>query len=93
MWDKQDVIEIIRDFGLVVIDRLGAKNIESLEKLNLSEKLKTNILFVTNFEKDDLSSTKVRNCIRENLPFRHFTFENVADYIEEHKLYSKLNSF
>lgn len=91
VWDRQDVIEIIQDFGLVVIDRLGAKTFESLEKLNLSDEIKKNILFVTNFEKEDLSSTKVRNCIRGNLPFRHLTFENVADYIQEHKLYSKPN--
>ncbi|KAI1730254.1 cytidylyltransferase-like domain-containing protein [Ditylenchus destructor] len=89
LWTPEHVEEIIRDFGIVAINRIGATAMETLSKLKLplSPEQMTNVILVDDFEKEDVSSTMVRQRVKQGQPITDLTFEKVVNYIRDNHLY------
>ncbi|KAM0755370.1 Nucleotidylyl transferase [Meredithblackwellia eburnea MCA 4105] len=95
VWSDQDLHHILL-FGLYIIERAESDR-ESSEKDNfLSETAGTrsplslyrsNIRFVEQLVRNDISSTKVRLFLRKGMSVRYLTPEVVLDYIEQHQLF------
>uniref|UniRef100_A0A915ES07 Cytidyltransferase-like domain-containing protein n=1 Tax=Ditylenchus dipsaci TaxID=166011 RepID=A0A915ES07_9BILA len=54
LWLPEHVHQIIRDFGIVAIQRLGATTCETLRKLHLSPDELANVFIVNDFKKEEL---------------------------------------
>ncbi|KAI1718950.1 cytidylyltransferase-like domain-containing protein [Ditylenchus destructor] len=89
LWTPEHVEEIIRDFGIVAINRIGATAMETLSKLKLrlSPEQMSNVILVDDFEKEDVSSTMVRQRVKQGQPITDLTFEKVVNYIRDNHLY------
>lgn len=70
-----------------MICRIGAQTHDSLAKLGFSDEEMENIIVIDGFEKSDISSTKIRNRLRQGESITGLTFDNVAEYIRTNNLY------
>ncbi|ONK63882.1 uncharacterized protein A4U43_C07F19900 [Asparagus officinalis] len=91
VWIPDQVRTICRDFGVVCIRRDG----KDIGKIIASDKIltanKKNILAVDEIVPNQISSSKIRDCIRRGLSVKYLTCDEVIDYIREHKLYMQSN--
>ncbi|KAJ4775606.1 Nicotinamide-nucleotide adenylyltransferase [Rhynchospora pubera] len=90
VWIADQVRTICRDFGVVSIRREG-KDIEKLISNNeiLSENM-NNIVLVDEIVPNQISSTRVRDCIRKGLSIKYLTCDEVIEYIKDYQLYSSV---
>ncbi|KAJ3691543.1 hypothetical protein LUZ61_020707 [Rhynchospora tenuis] len=90
VWIADQVRTICRDFGVVSIRREG-KDIEKIISNNaiLSE-YKNNIVLVDEIVPNQISSTRVRDCIRKGLSIKYLTCDEVIEYIKDNQLYSSV---
>ncbi|WOL09996.1 hypothetical protein Cni_G18750 [Canna indica] len=87
VWLVDQVSTICRDFGIVCIRREG-KDIENIIASNeILQQHKSNIFSVDEIVPNQISSTKVRECIRRGLSVKYLTPDEVIDYIKVHKLF------
>lgn len=87
VWIPDQVRAICKDFGVVCIRREG-KDVEKL--ISSSETLqecRDNIISVDEIVPNQISSSRVRECIRRCLSIKYLTCDEVINYIREHKLY------
>ncbi|KAI8553019.1 hypothetical protein RHMOL_Rhmol06G0312700 [Rhododendron molle] len=81
------VRNICRDFGVVCIRREG----QDIEKLISNDEIlneyKSNIKVVDELVPNQISSTRVRDCISRGLSIKYLTADEVIDYITKHHLY------
>ncbi|XP_061353662.1 nicotinamide/nicotinic acid mononucleotide adenylyltransferase isoform X3 [Gastrolobium bilobum] len=90
VWIPDQVKTLCRDYGVVCIRREGQdveKTICSDEILNENQ---ANIKVVDELVPNQISSTRVRDCIARGLSIKYLTSDEVIDYIREQKLF--LNS-
>ncbi|KAG5546717.1 hypothetical protein RHGRI_018780 [Rhododendron griersonianum] len=89
-WIPEQVRNICRDFGVVCIRREG-QDIEKLisndEILNEYKVIFSNIKVVDELVPNQISSTRVRDCISRGLSIKYLTADEVIDYITKHHLY------
>ncbi|URE35220.1 hypothetical protein MUK42_37439 [Musa troglodytarum] len=87
VWMLDQVRTICRDFGIVCIRREG----KDIEKIISSDEIlqenKNNIFSVDEIVPNQISSTRVRDCIRRGLSVKYLTPDEVIDYIKDQKLY------
>ncbi|KAF7815979.1 nicotinamide/nicotinic acid mononucleotide adenylyltransferase isoform X1 [Senna tora] len=91
VWIPEQVKAICRDYGIVCIRREGQdveKTISDNEILN--ENQQANIKVVDELVPNQISSTRLRECIARRLSIKYLTVDEVIDYIRQHQLY--LNS-
>ncbi|XP_008796379.1 nicotinamide/nicotinic acid mononucleotide adenylyltransferase [Phoenix dactylifera] len=90
-WMLDQVRTICRDFGVVCIRREG-RDIEKIISSNeiLNENM-SNIISVDEIVPNQISATRVRECIRRGLSIKYLTPDEVIDYIKDQKLYLKSN--
>ncbi|XP_020593647.1 nicotinamide/nicotinic acid mononucleotide adenylyltransferase [Phalaenopsis equestris] len=89
VWIRDQVRAICRDFGIICIRREG-KNIEQIiSNDEILKENKSNIISVDDIIPNQISSTKVRECIRRGLSVKYLTFDEVIGYIRDQKLYLK----
>ncbi|XP_010669696.1 nicotinamide/nicotinic acid mononucleotide adenylyltransferase isoform X2 [Beta vulgaris subsp. vulgaris] len=87
VWIPEQVRAIIRDFGVACIRREGQdvdKIISSNEILNDN---KSGIKVVDELISNQISSTRIRDCISRGLSVKYLTADEVIDYIRKHDLY------
>ncbi|XP_010252778.1 PREDICTED: nicotinamide/nicotinic acid mononucleotide adenylyltransferase isoform X1 [Nelumbo nucifera] len=89
VWISEQVRTICRDYGVVCIRREG-KDIEKIisEDEILNEN-KANIKIVDEHVPNQISSTRLRECISKGLSVKYLTADEVIDYIRQQNLYSK----
>ncbi|XP_072966757.1 nicotinamide/nicotinic acid mononucleotide adenylyltransferase [Typha angustifolia] len=87
VWIPDQVRIICKDFGVVCIHREG-KDIEKLVSSNqILHENKSNIISVDEIVPNEISSTKVRECVRKGLSIKYLTTDEVIDYIKDQQLY------
>ncbi|XP_068636587.1 nicotinamide/nicotinic acid mononucleotide adenylyltransferase isoform X3 [Aristolochia californica] len=87
VWIPEQVRSICRDYGVVCICREG-KNMEKIISVDeiLSE-YKTNILVVDEQVPNQISSTRLRDCLMRGRSIKYLTADEVIEYIQQHRLY------
>ncbi|XP_020115227.1 nicotinamide/nicotinic acid mononucleotide adenylyltransferase isoform X2 [Ananas comosus] len=89
VWIPDQVKTICWDFGIVSIRREG-KDVEKIVSNNeMLCEYKSNIISVDEIVPNQISSTRLRECIRRGLSVKYLTPDEVIDYIKDQQLYSK----
>ncbi|XP_021748655.1 nicotinamide/nicotinic acid mononucleotide adenylyltransferase-like [Chenopodium quinoa] len=87
VWIPEQVQALCRDFGVACISREG----KDVEKIILSNDIlnenKNNIKIVDELISNQISSTRIRDCIARGLSVKYLTADEVIDYIRKHNLY------
>ncbi|KAF5196472.1 Nicotinamide/nicotinic acid mononucleotide adenylyltransferase [Thalictrum thalictroides] len=87
VWIPEQVRTICKDYGVVCIRREG-KDIESIiSGDNIMKEYKSNIKVVDELVPNQISSTRVRDCISRGLSIKYLTPDDVIGYIKEQRLY------
>lgn len=86
VWDAKDLNHILGDYGVFIIERMGADIKKATSALSAWS---NNIHQVGQTVLNDVSSTKIRLLLRKEYSVRYLLPEGVVDYIEENGLYSR----
>lgn len=87
LWLDEDIQTIIREFGLIVIDRINYNPSKLVYENDLLHSLQSNIHILTDWINNDVSSTKVRRALGRNNSVKYLVPDAVLNYIQEHGLY------
>ncbi|CAN8248318.1 unnamed protein product [Cochlearia groenlandica] len=88
VWIPEQAKTIFKDYGIVCIRREG----QDVENMIFGDKIlyetRDNIRIVDNFVPNQISSSRLRQCIARGLSVKYLTEDGVIDYIRQHQLYS-----
>lgn len=84
-WEKAD--KLVEEFNVFVLERDSDKMEEIIEKNPFLKKHENSFIKVKNNVRSNLSSTFVRQKIKEGKSIRYLTPDEVYQYIEENKLF------
>ncbi|XP_058210807.1 nicotinamide/nicotinic acid mononucleotide adenylyltransferase-like isoform X3 [Rhododendron vialii] len=87
-WIREQVMTICRDFGVVCIRREGQDVDKIICNDDILSEYKNNIKVVNEIVPNQISSTRIRDCILSGLSVKYLTSDEVIDYIKQHHLYS-----
>lgn len=90
LWSDEHIEEIINSYGVVVLPRKGSNPWRLIHDSSKSEIFKRNsdqVDILDDFCPIDISSTMVRNAVKEGQPIDHLVNCDVAKYIEDKGLY------
>lgn len=87
-WITEQVMAICRDYGVVCIRREGQDVEKIISDNNILNENKGNIIVVDDLVPNQISSTRVRECISRQLSVKYLMEDRVIDYIKRHQLYS-----
>jgi nicotinamide mononucleotide adenylyltransferase len=88
LWDPKDVEAIIRDFGIIILERTSATPAETLAQIPGAKIYAGNIASIIDEAfPNNVSSTKLRAALKRGYSIRYCTPDPVVDYILENKLY------
>ncbi|CBI39745.3 nicotinamide/nicotinic acid mononucleotide adenylyltransferase isoform X4 [Vitis vinifera] len=87
-WITEQVMAICRDYGVVCIRREGQDVEKIISDNNILNENKGNIIVVDDLVPNQISSTRVRECISRQLSVKYLMEDRVIDYIKRHHLYS-----
>ncbi|KAG2333192.1 hypothetical protein Bca4012_017158 [Brassica carinata] len=90
VWIPEQVKSICKDYGIVCIRREG----QDVENMIFGDRIlyetRDNIRVVNNFVPNQISSSRLRQCISRGLSVKYLTEDGVIDYIRQHHLYTEL---
>ncbi|XP_030078002.1 nicotinamide/nicotinic acid mononucleotide adenylyltransferase 1 [Microcaecilia unicolor] len=89
LWKKEDVAEILSDYGLVCISRAGSDAQKFIYESDVLWQFRKSIILVNEWIQNDISATKIRRALRRGQSVRYLLPSSVLDYIERHSLYSR----
>lgn len=90
LWADEHIEEIIRDFGIIVVPRPGSnpwKIIHESAKSNIFRKHLNSIMILEEDNQFNVSSTMVRNAVKEGKPINQLVHKDVERYIRDKGLY------
>ncbi|CAL0331836.1 unnamed protein product [Lupinus luteus] len=87
-WIRDQVKAISRDYGVVCISREGQDVGIIISSDDILNENQANIKVVDELVPNQISSTRVRECIARGLSIKYLTADEVIDYIREQQLYS-----
>lgn len=87
VWIPEQVRTICRDFGVVCVCREGLDIQKIISGDVILNECKGNIIVVDELVPNQISSTRVRDCISRGLSIKYLTADEVINYIKEHRLY------
>lgn len=88
IWEPESVQEIIKSFGLVVIERNPSIPLQhQIFTSNLLYPVKENIFLVTQFVSSEISSSKLRLLLERGHSIKYLTDDKVINYILQNNLY------
>ncbi|EOA14560.1 hypothetical protein CARUB_v10027798mg [Capsella rubella] len=90
VWIPEQVRTICKEYGIVCIRREG----QDIEHMISGDKTlnenRANIKIVDNFVPNQISSSRLRQCISQGLSVKYLTEDGVIDYLRQHQLYTEL---
>lgn len=87
VWIPDQVRAICKDFGAVCIRREGKDVQKLISSSTTLLECGDNIISVDEIVPNQISSSRVRQCIRGCLSIKYLTCDEIIEYIREHKLY------
>lgn len=78
---------IIGQHGIVVITRQGSDPHKFVYESDILTKYQHNIVIITEWIMNDVSSTKVRRALRRQESVKYLLEDSVIDFIKRHGLY------
>lgn len=87
LWAEEELEEILRDFGLIVVGRQGHEPESIIHRRAVLGKYRDRIELLRDKVTNTLSSTIVRECIAKRLSVRYLVEDGVIEYIDRHRLY------
>ncbi|CAO2841294.1 unnamed protein product [Amaranthus hypochondriacus] len=87
VWIPEQVRSICRDFGVACIRREGQDVEKIISSNDILNDNKRNIKIVDELISNQISSTRIRDCISRGLSVKYLTSDEVIDYIRKHDLY------
>ncbi|XP_030515233.1 nicotinamide/nicotinic acid mononucleotide adenylyltransferase isoform X2 [Rhodamnia argentea] len=91
-WIRDQVRIICKDYGVVCIRREGQEIEKIISDDDILSDYRENIKVVDELVPNQISSTRVRECISRGLSIKYLTDDEVVVYIKEHHLYLKSNA-
>ncbi|XP_069097275.1 nicotinamide/nicotinic acid mononucleotide adenylyltransferase 1 isoform X1 [Pleurodeles waltl] len=88
LWKLEDITEIVSDYGLVCISRMGADADKFIYESDILWMYRDNISLVTEWITNDISATKIRRALRRGQSVRYLLPDSVLEYIRKHQLYN-----
>jgi nicotinamide mononucleotide adenylyltransferase len=87
LWSDDDIEAIVGQHGLVVITRSNTNPLEFIYNSDMLTKYMSNITIVTEWIRNEVSSTKIRRALRRSESVKYLLPDKVLDYIHKHHLY------
>lgn len=87
LWADEDIEDIVGQHGLVVITRSDINPSEFIYNSDLLTKYMFNITIVTEWIRNEISSTKIRRALRRSESVKYLIPDDVIEYIHKHSLY------
>ena len=90
LWKDEDIHKIVGQYGMVVITREGSDPFETIErspKSDILKKYRNNIFVVEEKIPNLISSTAIRNAIKNGESVRYLIPDQVIQYIKDNNLY------
>lgn len=87
LWKDQDVIDIVKHHGLVVITRNGSNPHRFIYESDVLTEYENNIQIVTEWITNEISSTKIRRALHRGQSVKYLLPDPVIDYIKSNDLY------
>lgn len=86
VWSPEDLDHILGRYGAFIVERSGTQMDDALAQLR---PWKSNIWVIEQRIKNDVSSTKIRQFLKNDLSVRYLIPPGVISYIEENGLYDE----
>ncbi|XP_074263365.1 nicotinamide/nicotinic acid mononucleotide adenylyltransferase-like [Silene latifolia] len=86
-WIPEQVRAIVRDFGVACIRREGQDVEKFVSEDPILQENKGNIVIVDELIPNQISSTRIRDCISRGLSVKYLTPDEVIKYIQTNRLY------
>ncbi|GMH05819.1 hypothetical protein Nepgr_007659 [Nepenthes gracilis] len=86
-WVHEQIRTICRDYGVICIRREGHDAEKIIWKDDILIESKNNIKIVDEPIPNQISSSRIRECIAKGLSVKYLTADEVIDYIRQHQLY------
>ncbi|TQE11988.1 hypothetical protein C1H46_002382 [Malus baccata] len=90
-WIPEQVRSICGDYGVVSIRRDGQDVGKIISNDEILKENKGNIKVVDELVPNQISSTRVRDCVSRGLSIKYLTADEVIDYVRDHRLYLNTN--
>ncbi|XP_078166134.1 nicotinamide/nicotinic acid mononucleotide adenylyltransferase-like isoform X3 [Carex rostrata] len=87
VWIADELRTICKDFGVVCIRREGMDIDKIICNNEILSENKNNIISVDEIVPNQISSTRVRECIRKGLSVKYLICDEVIDYVKDNQLY------
>lgn len=87
LWSDEDIESIVGQHGLVVITRENTDPLRFIYNSDILTKLMGNIIIVTEWIRQEISSTKIRRALRRAESVKYLLADKVIEYIFQHSLY------
>ncbi|XP_039291258.1 nicotinamide/nicotinic acid mononucleotide adenylyltransferase 1 isoform X1 [Nilaparvata lugens] len=92
LWSPIDIENIVGDHGLIVITRGDSNPFKFIYESDQLTRYQNNIVIVTEWITNDISSTKIRRSLRRNESVKYLIQDDVIDYIKNNGLYASLDN-
>ncbi|CAN6245643.1 unnamed protein product [Urochloa humidicola] len=87
VWIPDQVRSICKDFGVICIRREGKDVGKLIAGNDILQECRDNIISVDEIVPNQISSSRVRDCIKRCLSIKYLTCDEVIEYIREHNLF------
>ncbi|XP_048514717.1 nicotinamide/nicotinic acid mononucleotide adenylyltransferase 3 isoform X3 [Athalia rosae] len=88
LWADEDIDAIVGQHGLVVVTREGSNPNQFIYDSDLLSKYMHNILIVTEWITNEISSTKIRRALKRGESVKYLLQDSVLDYIYKHEIHN-----
>ncbi|KAF2905098.1 hypothetical protein ILUMI_01082 [Ignelater luminosus] len=87
LWSDEDIEAIVGQHGLVVVTRDKSDPLKFIYDSDLLTKFMGNIIIVTEWIRNEVSSTKIRRALRRSESVKYLIPDKVIEYIHRHGLF------
>ncbi|KRZ33416.1 Nicotinamide mononucleotide adenylyltransferase 1 [Trichinella pseudospiralis] len=86
LWASEDIEEIVKTFGLVVITRKNSDPFRFVHESDILYRYRKNIHLITEWIPNEISSTAIRRALKRNESVQYLIPEGVINYIKQNAL-------